>query len=145
MAEKTSERIRVIFRGLQILDALDADGEGEFKFTCRVSGTNSTGEFLQETKLPRKKKFYRISDNMAWNRLTLDELLYEGEVVDNLKIEILGEEIDLFKPNDHLDPYRREFTGSPSSWIGSYLPGDEGSSDPERMSNWWVFVDIQQA
>jgi hypothetical protein len=57
-------------------------------------------------------------------------VLFEGEVTDNLTVEILGEELDFIKPNDHLTPYRRVFEGDPAGWIGLHHPGDEGSPTP---------------
>lgn len=144
MGDQKGERIRVIFRSLQIHDAKDVDGEGEFRFAAKVTVRNGTGETVEKTQLPRKKKFYRIMDNPAWNRLTLDETLYEGEAGDEMEVEILGEEMDFLKSNDQLQPYRRVFTGPVSGWIGMYRPGDEGSDDPERMPDWWVFLEVEK-
>lgn len=146
MGEQSGERIRVILRMIQIHDNLEPllDDEGEFRFRATVSSRNRGG-IKEETRLPRKKKFYRISDNPAWNRLTLDEVLFEGEVDDHLEIEILGEELDFLSPNDELTPYRRTFEGPPSSWIGMHRPGDEESNDPERMDDWWVYLEIERA
>ena len=84
-------------------------------------------------------------DSPAWNRLQLDKTLFEGEVDDHLEVEIIGEELDFLTPNDQLDRYHRVFEGDPSSWIGFYHPGDEGSSDPERMNNWWIYLEIEGA
>jgi hypothetical protein len=138
-------RIRVILKMIQIHDALvgPGDDEGEFRFQCTVSSAGNG--ILQETRLPRKEKFYRISENPAWNRLTLNELLFEGEVTDHLQVEILGEELDLLTPNDHLTPYRRVFEGDPESWIGLHHPGDQGAPDPERMEDWWVYLEVERA
>jgi hypothetical protein len=137
-------KIRVILKMIQIHDNLESalEDEGEFRFDCTVSSTD--GVHVQ-TRLPREKKFYRISDNPAWNRVTLNELLYEGPVTDNMTVEILGEELDFLKPNDHLTPYRRTFEGDPATWIGLHQPGDEGSDDPERMEDWWVYLEIRPA
>jgi hypothetical protein len=60
-------------------------------------------------------------------------------------VELMGEELDQFSANDPLDHYRREFTGSPSEWIGHYEPVDEGSTDPENMSTWRICFDIKTA
>lgn len=146
MSEQTGHRIRVILRMVQIHDNLEPawDDEGEFRFTCTVSSRNRGG-IEEKTVLPRNAPFYRISDNPAWNRLTLDETLFEGVVDDHLVIDLLGEELDQFTANDELDRYHRVWEGDPASWIGVYQPGDEGSKDPERMSNWWVYLEIQAA
>lgn len=137
------ERIRVILRQVQILDNLEPffDSEGEFRFHIRVSSRNRG--LVEETTLP-KEGYYPISDHPAWNRKQLDQVVFEGEVDDHLEIEIKGEELDVGS-SDWLTPYRRVFEGPPSSWIGKYRPGDEGSQDPERMKDWGVFLDIEKA
>ena len=145
MAEGTP-RLRIILRMVQIHDNLEPawKDEGGFRFTATVS----TGDGVHETVLPPPEsdmKFYKVMDNPAWNRLMLDKTLYEGPVGDRLEIEILGEEFDTLSSNDQLVPYRRVFEGDPATWIGFYHPGDEGSSDPERMSNWWVYLEVEAA
>ncbi len=146
MADATGQRIKVVLHMVQIHDNLEPawDDEGEFRFTCKVTSRNRGG-IVQETVLPRNAEFYRISDNPAWNRLRLDEVLFEGEVDDHLEIDILGEELDTLTANDELDRYHRVLEGDPASWVGLYEPGDEGSKDPERMTNWWVYIRIEKA
>lgn len=146
MGNGSGERIKVILRMIQIHDDLEPawDDQGEFRFTARVSSRNAGG-WTEETTLPRKKDFYRISDNPAWNRLRLDEVLFEGEVEDHMEIELIGTELDFLSADDQLDRYHRVWEGSPSDWIGHYRPGDEGSDDPERMSNWWIYLEIEKA
>lgn len=143
MAAQSGERIRVILRKVQINDNLEPffDNEGEFRFNVRVSSRDQG--LLAETNIPRQGHFL-ITDDPSWNRRHLNEVIFEGEVRDHLEVEILGEEIDI-GPNDHLPTYRREFTGDPSTWVGMYQPGDEGSNDPERMEQWWIFLEIQKA
>ena len=146
MAEGNSERIRVILRMVQIHDDLEPawEDEGEFRFTATVSSRNRGG-IQHKTVHPSEDDHYKVSDNPAWNRLHLDKTLFEGEVDDHLEVEIIGEELDFLSANDQLEHYHRVFEGDPSSWIGFYHPGDEGSSDPERMSNWWVYLEIEGA
>ena len=143
MAARSGERIRVILRKVQINDNLEPffDEEGEFRFTVRVSSRD--GGLLQETKIPREGYFI-ITDHPSWNRKHLTEIVFEGEVGDHLEIEISGEELDIGK-NDHLPTYRREFTGPPSEWIGLYEPAGAESEDPERMKEWWVYLEVQAA
>lgn len=145
MSTTGGTKIRVILKMIQIHDNLEppGDDEGEFRFRCTVSSRN--GGIREETMLPREKKFYRISDNPAWNRLHLNEVLFEGEVTDHLEVEILGEELDWLTPNDHLTPYRRVFEGDPATWMGLHHPGDEGSADPERMKDWYVYLEVEEA
>jgi hypothetical protein len=144
MTEQQGERIRVILRKVQINDNLEPffDDEGEFRFTIRVSSRNRGG-IVQETKLP-KEGHYSISDDPSWNQRHLNEIVFEGEVDDHIEVEITGEELDFLK-TDKLTPYRRVFEGPPAGWVGYYRPGDEGSDDPERMKDWWVFLEIEKA
>ena len=149
MAEGNGQRIRVILRMVQIHDNLEPawDEEGEFRFTATVTSRNRGG-ISKKTILPPPEsglKFYKIRDNPAWNRLKLDKVIFEGEVDDHLEVDIIGEELDFLTPNDQLDPYHRTFEGDPSTWIGLYHPGDEGVGDPERRSNWWIYLEVEGA
>jgi hypothetical protein len=146
MAEGSGERIRVILRMVQIHDDLEPawEDEGEFRFTATVSSRNRGGIEVK-TVLPSEDGHYKIMDNPAWNRLQLDKTLFEGEVDDHLDVKIIGEELDFLSANDQLDPYHRVFEGDPSSWVGYYHPGDEGSGDPERRSNWWIYLEVEPA
>jgi hypothetical protein len=133
------ERIKVILRKVQINDNHEfLKEEGEFRFTARVSGRSGV---LRETMIP-KEGFFEITDHPSWNQRVLNEVIYEGEVDDHLEVEVLGEELDTLSANDQLTPYRRVFHGSPATWVGLHRPGDEGSNDPERMKDWWVFLEI---
>jgi len=144
------KRLKVLLRWIQILDKLEPfyKEKGEFRFTARVSSDNGA---LQETRFP-EEGHYEISDHPAWNKLTMNLEIFEGEVGGNLLIELSGEEIDLLSTNDRLDAYRREFTGEPASWVGWYGPGDEAgpeattpSEDPENLTNWRVCYEILDA
>jgi hypothetical protein len=143
MAEAGANRIRIVLRWIQILDNLEPfyKERGEFRFKSRVT----TGPVVHETRFP-EEGHYEISDHPAWNKVNLDKVLYEGAADDSMVIELFGEEIDTLSRNDHLDTYRREFSGSPDSWIGHYEPHDEGgvNKDPEHMTNWRVCYDIQR-
>ena len=135
------ERIKVILRKVQINDSHEfLSDEGEFVFKTRVSGRNGV---LSESRIP-KEGWFEITAHPSWNQKVLNEVIYEGEVDDHLEVEVLGEELDTGSANDHLTPYRRVFEGSPSSWTGLHRPGDEGADDPERMKDWWVFLEIQK-
>ncbi|MBI4521289.1 MAG: hypothetical protein HY701_10655 [Gemmatimonadetes bacterium] len=144
MAEQGT-RIRVTLRWVQILDKLEPafEEEGEFRFAAKISSKNRGG-ISRETRLPRKAEFYAVSDHPAWNRLRLDEVLFEGEVDDHLKIELIGEELDALSANDQLEPYAREFNGPVGSWLGVHGPGDE-ERDQENMKNWRVCYAIEKA
>ena len=146
MSHVNGKRIRVILRMVQIHDKLEPvwEDEGEFRFTATVTSRNRGG-IEAKTVLPGEQDHYKVMDNPAWNQLKLDKTLFEGEVDDHLEIEIIGEELDLVGPNDQLERYHRVFQGDPDDWIGFYRPGDEGSADPERMSNWWVYLEVEKA
>jgi len=143
MSAQDGTRIRVTLRWVQILDDLEPffKDKGEFVFSSRV-WTDNGGE-VQETRMPRKGH-YPISDHPRWNRLNdLDVVLFEGAVVDHLAIQLRGEELDQFTANDELDFYSRTFTGPIGDHVGVIQPGDEGSDDPENMSNWRVGYEIE--
>jgi hypothetical protein len=146
MADATGERIRVILRTIQIHDNLEPawDDEGEFRFRARVFSRNRGGVVV-ETTLPGDDSHYPVSDHPARNRLYLNKVIFEGEVEDHLEVEVVGEEIDILMPNDQLERYHRVWEGDPSTWIGFYHPGDEGSTDPERMPSWGITLEIERA
>ncbi len=144
MSGQAGTRIRVTLRWVQILDDLDPffKKKGEFVFWARVS-TDNNGGHTQETRLPREGH-YPISDHPRWNRLRdLDKVLFEGEVTDHLTVELRGEELDQFTKNDHLERYKRTFTGPIADHIGVVQPGDESGGDPENLSNWRVGYEIE--
>ena len=116
--------------------------KGEFVFWAKVWTDNGGGK-VQETRMPRKGH-YPISDHPRWNRLNnLDKVLFEGEVVDHLAIELRGEELDQLSGNDQLEFYTRTFTGPIQDHVRVIQPGDEGSDDPENMANWRIGYEIE--
>lgn len=143
MAKGGAQRIRVTLRWIQIKDNKEApwDDEGEFRFRATVT----TGDRTQVTELP-EGGYWSISDHPRRSRVEkIDKVLYEGEAGDSLVIEISGFEMDQLSGNDRLAPYRREYSGDPSSWLGPHQPTDEGSSDPESMVDWRLAYDIELA
>jgi hypothetical protein len=142
-----AERIRVTLRWIQILDNLEPfyKERGEFRFSASITSDDRPPQI---TRFPTEG-YYEISDHPAWNKLNLDKVLFEGEVENELTVELLGEELDRLSPHDQLDHYKRTFSGPPSSWLGRYGPGafdaDPSSSDPENMSNWRVSYVIERA
>jgi len=136
-----SGQIRVILRWIQIKDNKEAmwDDEGEFRFRSRIT---TNGE-SHELTFP-EQGYWSISDHPRRNKVDkIDKVLYEGGFGDNLVVELFGEELDDFTASDHLEDYRREYTGESSSWIGRHQPTDEGSDDPENMVDWRVCYDIE--
>ena len=149
MSESGGARIRVTLRWLQILDNLEPffKEKGEFRFRSVVSSENRGG-IQHETRFP-EEGHWAISDHPAWNRERVNRVLFEGDVDDHLVIELFGEELDKMSANDMLDTYRREFRGPVETWLGTYGPGediaeDQDSDDPEMMSNWRIFYDIER-
>lgn len=143
MSETGGNRVRVVLRWIQIKDSKEAawDDEGEFRFRAKVT----TAGRSHELKFP-EEGFWSISDHPRRNKVDkIDKVLYEGDVGDSLVVELFGEELDQLTANDVLETYRREFTGPVNSWLGRHQPTDEGSGDPENMSDWRVCYDIEQA
>jgi hypothetical protein len=141
MSANSGKRIRVVLLWIQILDKLEPfyKEHGEFFFTARVTTKGETFE----ARLP-EDGHWEISDHPRFNKVDkIDKVLFEGEPGDTLEVEFLGEEIDRFKENDHLDDYSRTFEGDASAWVARYAPGDEGSDDPENMTNWRIGYEIQ--
>lgn len=141
MGVNSGKNVRVILRWIQIKDKLEPffKEHGEFFFTTRVtSGSKTT-----ERRLP-EEGHWEISDHPRFNKVDkLDVVIFEGEAGETLEVEMRGEEIDQFSANDHLDPYEKVFEGDAASWVGRQAPGDEGSTDPENMSNWRICYDIE--
>jgi len=143
MSENSGNGIRVILRWIQIKDNKEAawDDEGEFRFSSKVT----TGAHSQELTFPQEG-YWSISDHPRRNKVDkIDKVLYEGEAGDTLVVELFGVELDQLTANDHLEDYRREYTGPVSSWVGRHQPTDEGVGDPENMSDWRVCYDIEMA
>ena len=143
MEGSSGQRVRVILRWIQIKDKLEPffKEHGEFFFTTRVT----TGNKTTEHRLP-EEGHWEISDHPRFNKVDkIDKVIFEGPVGDTLVVEMFGEEIDQLSANDHLDDYRKDFTGDPESWVGRQAPGDEGSDDPENLSNWRIGYDIELA
>ncbi|MCE2454891.1 MAG: hypothetical protein J4G12_03605 [Gemmatimonadetes bacterium] len=133
--------VRVILRWIQIKDNKEApwDEEGEFRFRSRVTTMGN----IEEETFPEKGHWV-ISDHPRRNKIEkLDRVLFDGPVGDTLSVELFGIEIDRFSKDDHLEHYHREYSGPASSWIGRHQPSDEGSDDPENMSDWRICYDIE--
>ncbi len=140
-----STRIRVILKYVEILDRKDLDAEGEFVFQFK----GSAGGTQQTTRIPAKGHL-SISDHPSMNKVTLDTVVFEGEVADDqtFVLEASGEELDTFSANDQLNPYRREFAGPVASYLGSHTPWDQGTddvTDPEQLGDWRFAFEIEAA
>ena len=133
-------RVRITLNWIKLLDSLDVGDEGQFRFTAKVASSNQGG-FSADIRFP-EEGYYPLSSKPGWNFIKLDRVLWEGEIVDDLSLELVGEEIDRFSENDFLDTYQRRFSGPPNAWAGKYHPMDEGSDDPENMSNWRIAYTI---
>lgn len=143
MSENAGKRVRVILRWIQIKDNKEAawDDEGEFRFRSKVTTAGKS----HELEFP-EQGYWKISDHPRRNKVDkIDKVLFEGEVGDTMVVELFGVELDQLTANDHLENYRREFTGPVESWIGRYQPTDEGTGDPENMSDWRVCYDVEEA
>ena len=142
MSENAGQ-IRVILRWIQIKDNKEAmwDDEGEFQFRSKIT----TGGQAHELKFP-EQGYWSISDHPRRNKVDkIDKVLYEGPAGSDLVVELFGTELDDLTPNDELQDYRREFTGDAASWVGRHQPTDEGSGDPENLTDWRICYDIEMA
>lgn len=135
-----SDRLRVTLRYIEILDSKDVDTTGEFRFRFRVAIPDREVETV--THIPDESKApLAISEHPAMNRVTLDQVLFEGTVMDGdqLVITAEGEEHDRLTSNDALRAYERVLTGPVDGWMGDYSPWDEGTAedpDPEQLGDW---------
>ena len=138
MSDNGGNRVRVILRWIQIKDNKEAawDDEGEFRFRSKIT----TGGESQELEFPDPPAFWSISDHPRRNKVD-----FEGDAGDSLVVELFGVELDNLSANDHLEDYRREFTGAVDSWLGAHFPSDEGGDDPENLSDWRVCYEIEKA
>jgi hypothetical protein len=142
MSDKGGNRVRIVLRWIQIKDNKEAmwDDEGEFRFRSKVTTSGQS----HETEFP-SEGYWSISDHPRRNKVDkIDKVVYEGEVGPSLVVEFFGTELDQLTPNDELENYRREFTGDMASWIGRHAPSDEGSGDPENLSDWRLAYDIER-
>ena len=141
MSDNGGGQIRVTLRWIQIKDNKEAmwDDEGEFRFRSVVTTAGQS----HEIEFP-EQGYWSISDHPRRNKVDkIDKVLYEGDFGDNLVVELFGVELDDFSANDHLEDYRREYSGDSDSWLGRHQPTDEGSDDPENMSDWRVCYDSE--
>jgi len=142
MSDNGGGQIRVTLRWIQIKDNKEAmwDDEGEFRFRSVVTTAGKS----HEIEFP-EQGYWSISDHPRRNKVDkIDKVLYEGEFGEDLVVELFGVELDDFSANDHLEDYRREYSGDSAKWIGRHQPTDEGTDDPENMSDWRVCYDIEK-
>jgi hypothetical protein len=141
MSENGGGQMRVTLRWIQIKDNKEAmwDDEGEFRFRSKITTAGQS----HELEFP-EQGYWTISDHPRRNKVDkIDKVLFEGTVGDNLIIELSGVELDDFSANDHLEDYRREYAGDPGSWVGRHEPTDEGTNDPENLTDWRICYDIE--
>ena len=83
-------RIRVTLKWIKILDKLEPffKETGEFQFRSKVSSGNDGG-LSAETRFP-EEGHYSLSDKPGWNFVTLNKVLFEGDIEDHLVVELFG-------------------------------------------------------
>ena len=145
-APDTETRVRFVLDWIEILDSMDLDEIGEFRFLFRLR--SDFRGILRDTLLPEEGTV-AISQRPPDNRLgPLDLELYEGpvEAGETLTLEATGEEVDLLTPNDPVEWYERSFSGNPADWAGPYSPFDEadrGAQDPESRAQWRLHYTVE--
>jgi len=140
MSDQPANRVRVTLRWVQIKDAKEAawDHVGEFRFRSKITTMGQA----HEQQFP--EKYWSISDYPTMNKVDkIDRVLFEGPVGDSLSVELFGVELDRFSKDDHLAHYHRTFEGPVSDWFGRHEPSDEGSGDPENLSDWRLCYTIE--
>ncbi len=142
MAKK---HIRVTLRYVEILDSKDIDGEGEFVF--EFTGSVPDRSEVQTIRIPETGHM-SISDHPAMRKVTMNKVIFDGEVEDGETLVLHGEgrELDRLSKDDFLNPYRRELSGPISDWLGEYSPWDEGSeheTDPEQLGDWRIAFSVE--
>jgi hypothetical protein len=133
-----ARHVRVTVSYIEILDRKDLDEHGEFVFEFRATVPGRPLD--QATRVPESGHL-SISDHPSMNKVSLNTVIFEGEVEegDTLVLEVEGRELDMMSKDDELNSYRRELTGPVSGWAGSYTPWDEGTdsaADPEQLGDW---------
>lgn len=133
-----AQHVRITVNYVEILDRKDLDEHGEFVFEFT---TAIPGRAVEQTVRIPEKGYISISDHPSMNKVTLNTVVFEGEVEegDEMVLEGKGTELDILTANDELNPYRRDFSGPIAGWGGRYGPWDEGSkhdSDPEQLGDW---------
>jgi hypothetical protein len=146
-ADATARRVRVTLRYIEILDSKDIDTVGEFRFRFRA-GVPQRDDVI-ESRFPEDERAHiPISEHPARNRVTMDTVLFEGDVGpgESLLVEADGEEVDRFTPNDPITPYRRVFAAPLDAALGEHGPWDEGrdgAEDPEQLGDWRFAYSIE--
>jgi hypothetical protein len=139
-ADTSTRRVRVTLRYIEILDSKDIDTWGEFRFRFRA-GVPERDDVV-ESRIPEDERAHvSISEHPARNRISMETVLFEGEVGpgESLLVEAEGEEVDRFTPNDPITPYHRVFSAPFDGALGEHGPWDEGSDgegDPEQLGDW---------
>ncbi len=138
------QKLRVVLEKIQVLDDLDTfiKGRGEFFFQTFVHSSNNGGQEAKH-RFP-KKGVMKISDKPNKNIVDFDEVIFEGYISDDLKIEIQGIEKDLFDPNDILGKYSRILCKTVNRMYGEYHPNSNEVIDPENMISWKVWYRVER-
>jgi hypothetical protein len=138
------QKIRVVLDRFELLEDRDPwiKGKGEVSLSCRVY-TSDNGGHEQRTRIPEEGVF-KVSDRPGRNVVKLDREIFEGYVVDDLRVEVVATEEDLLDPDDTIGKYTRLFCEDVNHLVGEYGPDDE-RLDPEEMVAWRVWYRIERA
>lgn len=137
-------RVRVIMNRIKVLDDKETwfPSPGELVFDVTVA-PNSDPDRLTRRRIPASGHIrLRDGESRDLNVVVFDGYLEEGASLD---VAMGGTEFDwllFFTKRDPLARYRRRFTGSISSWAGTYAPDDE-PDDPESLQDWQLWYRIE--
>jgi len=137
------QKLKVTLGKIQVLDDLDTfiKGKGEFVFQTKVYSSNNGGQ-KQKHRFP-EKGIMKISDKPSKNIVEFNQVIFEGYISDDLRIEIIGTEKDLLDPNDTLGKYSRILCGKVTEMYGEYKP-DKEVVDPENLLSWKVWYKVER-
>lgn len=134
-------KIRVVLHKIKIMDDSEPwwKGKGEVDFEA-IAWTPDNGGKTQKTRLPHTGEWKARAGEV----LTVNEVIFEGFVSDQLTLRIKGMERDRHDSDDYLGTFQRNFSCNPESWLGNYQPGD-AIVDMESLDLFQVWYSIEKA
>lgn len=140
-------RLKIVFDGVRIMNDRDPAmaplrfreaergvraADNRMVLEVRVDVDDDGGE---RHRLPREG-WYRPYSLYS---LRVDTVIFDGEVDDRLEVTVHALPPDA-GPEKAVSTYRRELTGDPASWVGSYGPRE--ATGPEHLGFWQVYYRI---
>lgn len=136
-------KLRVVVDKIEILKDYDPwlKGRGEIAFVARVETSDNGGQRVR-TRVP-ERGYYKIGDDPGRNVLELNQTIFVGHAVDDLRIEIVGTEQDTFDPDDWMGKCTRVLCSPAEGWFGDYGPRSDEIT-PEDVGPWRIWYRIER-